>query len=202
MEVPDRCYPAPLQPIWQSSWSKHTISWNLCLCHTFDERLTSSIDWCKQSLASCAFIKWDTQPMRDPYNGATDNWHCCQAKMGLNSEELGWRFWLQIRSWSVALTTQNVFREWCQCRITIWHAKTFVMQVELVEPPAESKPGDRVFAAGFEGDPVAVLKKEAFDGIAAGLKTNDDLVACFNNISLQTNQGPCKVRTLAQAEIH
>ena len=76
------------------------------------------------------------------------------------------------------------------------------MQVELVEPPAESKPGDRVFAAGIEGNPVAVLKKEAFDSIAAGLKTNDDLVACFNNISLQTSQGPCKVRTLTQAEIH
>lgn len=76
-----------------------------------------------------------------------------------------------------------------------------VMQVELVEPPAGARPGDRVSTAGLECDPVAVLKKEMFDPIAAGLKTNAECLACYNGAALETSSGPCKVKSISGGPI-
>jgi len=81
------------------------------------------------------------------------------------------------------------------------HTSSFGEQVELVEPPEGAVPGERVTAAGFEGDPVAVLKKEAFDPIAGGLKTNSELVACYQDQPLVTSKGPCTVRSVRQGAI-
>ena len=76
-----------------------------------------------------------------------------------------------------------------------------MMQVELVEPPFGALPGDRVSAAGFSGEPVAVLKKDAFDPIAVGLKTNAERVACYDGIVLQTEKGPCTVKSIVNGAI-
>jgi methionyl-tRNA synthetase len=70
-----------------------------------------------------------------------------------------------------------------------------------VEPPEGAVPGERVTAAGFEGEPVAVLKKEAFDPIASGLKTNAELVACYQEQPLMTCKGPCTVRSVSHGAI-
>ena len=75
------------------------------------------------------------------------------------------------------------------------------MQVELVEPPSGAAPGERVMVAGFAAEPVAVLKKEAFDSIASGLRTNADRVACYNGAPLQTSQGVCTVKSIADGGI-
>lgn len=50
-------------------------------------------------------------------------------------------------------------------------------------------------------DPVAVLKKDAFDLIAANLATNASCVACFNGEVLESSGGPCTVKTIANGTI-
>ena len=72
----------------------------------------------------------------------------------------------------------------------------------MVEPPEDSNPGDKVFVASCQGDPVPVLKKDAFDLVAQKLKTSTSLVACFDGAALSTATGVCKVRTLTDASIH
>lgn len=79
--------------------------------------------------------------------------------------------------------------------------RVLFLQVELVEPPAGSEPGDRVSAQGSVHDPIAVLKKEGFDPIAANLATNAGCVACFNGVPLETSSGPCKVKSIANGSI-
>ena len=70
-----------------------------------------------------------------------------------------------------------------------------------MEPPEGAVPGERVTAAGFDGPPAAVLKKEAFDPIASGLKTNEDLVACYQDLPLVTSKGPCTVQSVSNGAI-
>ena len=70
-----------------------------------------------------------------------------------------------------------------------------------MEPPAAAKPGDRVTVAGFEGEPVGLLKREVFDPLAAGLRTSSDLVACYNGVPLSTHEGPCRVKSIADGGI-
>lgn len=70
-----------------------------------------------------------------------------------------------------------------------------------MEPPAGSAPGTRVLAAGFDGEPVGVLKKDAFDAIAAKLRTNGQLQACYDGVPLQTEQGPCTVKSIADGGV-
>ncbi|KAF2197171.1 multisynthetase complex auxiliary component p43 [Delitschia confertaspora ATCC 74209] len=54
--------------------------------------------------------------------------------------------------------------------------------VELVNPPADSKAGDRVFFEGWEGEPEAVLnpKKKIWETIQPGFTTTDDLSVGFD----------------------
>ena len=70
-----------------------------------------------------------------------------------------------------------------------------------MEPPAGSKPGDRVTAAGFGSEAVAVLKKDAFDSIAASLATDATYVACFDGVPLETGHGLCTVRSIANGAV-
>lgn len=76
-----------------------------------------------------------------------------------------------------------------------------MVQVELVEPPLGATPGDRVEAAGFSSDPVAVLQKDAFGPIATSLATNDKLIACYNGVALQTDKGSCRVKSISNGAI-
>jgi aminoacyl tRNA synthase complex-interacting multifunctional protein 1 len=54
--------------------------------------------------------------------------------------------------------------------------------VELVNPPAESKAGDRVFFEGWEGEPEAVLnpKKKIWESMQPGFTTTDGLEVGFD----------------------
>lgn len=70
-------------------------------------------------------------------------------------------------------------------------------QVELVEPPEGSVPGEKVTVAGFEGQPAGVLKKDLFDAVAPKLRTNRQLEACYDGVQLRTSKGVCVVQSIA-----
>lgn len=77
-------------------------------------------------------------------------------------------------------------------------------KVEFVEPPAGSKPGDKVFVEGHDsGAPDAVLnpKKKVFEKLQPEFKTNNDLVACFKGLPFRTQSGVCTVKTIAGGSI-
>ncbi|KAJ4352448.1 G4 quadruplex nucleic acid binding protein [Didymosphaeria variabile] len=92
--------------------------------------------------------------------------------------------------------------------------------VELVNPPADSKAGDRVFFEGWEGEPESVLnpKKKVWETIQPGFTTTDSLEVGFNveNVpqlsgegadkktgvaKLKTAAGLCTVTTLKDATV-
>lgn len=77
------------------------------------------------------------------------------------------------------------------------------MQVELVDPPAGSKPGERVSVEGFDGEPDVQLnpKHKVFEGVQPDLATDDSLQACYRGKPLMTAQGPCTVKTVKCASI-
>eukprot|EP00891_Asterochloris_glomerata_P008560 jgi/Astpho2/8560/e_gw1.00125.5.1_t len=75
-------------------------------------------------------------------------------------------------------------------------------KVELVEPPAGSKPGERVSVTPLLEDPPQPdeqlnPKKKIFEMVAADLKTSEELVACYKEQPLATSRGVCKVRSIA-----
>ncbi|KAL3147164.1 hypothetical protein ABBQ32_002671 [Trebouxia sp. C0010 RCD-2024] len=76
-------------------------------------------------------------------------------------------------------------------------------QVELVEPPEGSAPGDRVSAQGYEGEPDDQLnpKKKIFEQVTPDLQTNSLKLACYKGIPLSTNKGPCTVRSIVGGSI-
>lgn len=92
--------------------------------------------------------------------------------------------------------------------------------VELVNPPSDSKAGDRVFFEGWEGDPEAVLnpKKKIWETIQPGFTTTDSLEVGFDVegvpqlsgegadkktgvAKLKTAAGLCSVTTLKGATV-
>lgn len=87
--------------------------------------------------------------------------------------------------------------------------------VELVNPPAESKAGDRVYFEGWEGEPDAVLnpKKKVWEMCQVGFTTTNGLEVGFDagaveqlegksGVSkLMTKDGLCKVSTLKGATV-
>ncbi len=76
-------------------------------------------------------------------------------------------------------------------------------QVELVEPPEGSAPGERVTAEGFNGEPEEQLnpKKKIFEQIQPELQTNAERVACYRNLPLKTQSGVCKVSSIIGGSI-
>ena len=76
-------------------------------------------------------------------------------------------------------------------------------KVELLVPPPNSSPGDKVFFEGNEGEPEAQLnpKKKVFETIQPDLMTTDELVAVWKNIPFRTSKGLIKSSTLAKASI-
>lgn len=95
------------------------------------------------------------------------------------------------------------------------HSKT----VELVNPPAASIAGERVYVEGWTGEPEPVLnpKKKVFETVQPGFKTTDDLQVVWDNAStsigndgdeskagprhLRTKEGVCTVSKLKGASI-
>jgi aminoacyl tRNA synthase complex-interacting multifunctional protein 1 len=92
--------------------------------------------------------------------------------------------------------------------------------VELVNPPADSKAGDRVYFEGWEGEPEDVLnpKKKIWESIQPGFTTTDDLGVGFDVetvpqlagegenkktgvAKLKTAAGLCTVSTLKGATV-
>ncbi|OCL13846.1 multisynthetase complex auxiliary component p43 [Glonium stellatum] len=91
--------------------------------------------------------------------------------------------------------------------------------VELVNPPADSKAGDRVFFEGWEGEPDGVLnpKKKVWETIQPGFTTTEDLEVGFDVSAvpqlsgegeskeglgkLKTSAGVCTVKTLKGATV-
>ena len=77
-------------------------------------------------------------------------------------------------------------------------------KVELVEPPAGTPIGERVFIEGLTGEPVSstqVKKKKLFEEVAKKLKTNAEGVATWDDKVIQTSLGPCKASSLQNAPI-
>lgn len=78
--------------------------------------------------------------------------------------------------------------------------------LELVEPPADAKIGERVKVAALEGAPDAVLdtkKKDAaaFAAILAELRTSTTGIAEYRGVPLMTEAGPCRAPTLCNAQL-
>ena len=75
--------------------------------------------------------------------------------------------------------------------------------MELVEPPADAAPGERVSVEGYPGEPDAQLapKKRVFEGVQPDLASNADRIACYRGTPLATPQGPCTVATIAGGSI-
>ncbi|KAJ1957787.1 G4 quadruplex nucleic acid binding protein [Linderina pennispora] len=81
--------------------------------------------------------------------------------------------------------------------------------VEFVEPPKGSKPGDRVYFEGFEGqepEPLLKPKQKIFETIQPGLFTNDDCEAGWYNEDkkfhkLLVNGQVCTTATVAKATL-
>jgi aminoacyl tRNA synthase complex-interacting multifunctional protein 1 len=76
--------------------------------------------------------------------------------------------------------------------------------VELVNPPADAKAGDRIYFEGWEGDPEAVLnpKKKIWEALQPGFTTTDDLevgfdVAAVEQLKESGKTGIAKLRTAA-----
>ncbi|KAK9709169.1 G4 quadruplex nucleic acid binding protein [Basidiobolus ranarum] len=81
--------------------------------------------------------------------------------------------------------------------------------IELVTPPAGSKPGDRVYFEDYQdGKPLAQLnpKKKIFETIQPGLKTNEDKIALWTDDEnkphlMRTEAGVCTVNSIINASI-
>lgn len=86
--------------------------------------------------------------------------------------------------------------------------------VELVNPPADAKAGERVYFEGWEGDPEPVLnpKKKQWETLQPAFTTTDDLEVGFDAATvpqlektgvgkLRTKEGSCKVTTLKGATV-
>lgn len=78
--------------------------------------------------------------------------------------------------------------------------------VELITPPEGTPIGERIYIDG-EGsktqafEPVLNPKKKIWETLQPGLKTNKDLVATWNGKPFLTSLGPCKAKSLVDANI-
>uniref|UniRef100_M4BW54 methionine--tRNA ligase n=1 Tax=Hyaloperonospora arabidopsidis (strain Emoy2) TaxID=559515 RepID=M4BW54_HYAAE len=76
--------------------------------------------------------------------------------------------------------------------------------VQLVEPPADSKPGERVTVASESGEPLSaaqIKKQKVLEKVSPDFLTNDECVATYKGEPIMTSAGPCAVKSLAKAFI-
>jgi len=76
-------------------------------------------------------------------------------------------------------------------------------QVELLDPPAGTKIGEKITFDGFQGEPETGLhpKHKVWEAVQPDLKTNDECVATYKGVPFKTSTGVCRVKTLKQATI-
>jgi glutamyl-tRNA synthetase len=76
-------------------------------------------------------------------------------------------------------------------------------KVEFLVPPPGSKPGDKVFFKGHEGEPEAELKpkKKVWESVQPDFTTREDLVAVWKGVPFETAKGVVKAQTLKLANI-
>lgn len=72
-----------------------------------------------------------------------------------------------------------------------------------MDPPAGSKPGERVAVEGFEGEPDRQLnpKHKIFEAVHPDFSTDGDRVACYRGKPLMTPGGACTVLSVVGATI-
>mmetsp|Transcript_19325 Transcript_19325/g.21504 ORF Transcript_19325/g.21504 Transcript_19325/m.21504 type:complete len:409 (+) Transcript_19325:46-1272(+) len=75
--------------------------------------------------------------------------------------------------------------------------------VELVDPPADSKPGDKIKVEGYDGEPDKRLnpKRKVFQKLQPDLKTTDECVATYKGLPLMAPTGPCKTATMKNCHL-
>ena len=76
-------------------------------------------------------------------------------------------------------------------------------KVEILTPPANAKPGDRVLVDGFESRPDAQLnpKKKVFETCAPDLRIDADKVAMYKGVPWTVNGEKCYSQTLVNVQI-
>ncbi|KAL5993032.1 hypothetical protein ACLOJK_013952 [Asimina triloba] len=74
---------------------------------------------------------------------------------------------------------------------------------ELVDPPQSAPVGERVWVAGYPGEPDDVLnpKKKVWETVQTELHTNSEMVACYKDAPLTTSAGVCKVLSIVGGSI-
>jgi aminoacyl tRNA synthase complex-interacting multifunctional protein 1 len=76
--------------------------------------------------------------------------------------------------------------------------------VELLEPPSDSKPGDRIECEGYDcTSPDAQIKKELSDQILPDMSTNDKGEATFKGVlwKVANGKGTIKSKSLINVPI-
>lgn len=75
--------------------------------------------------------------------------------------------------------------------------------VELLIAPQGSKPGDRVFVEGYQGESYEVLnpKKKIWESVMPDLRTNAEAVAVFKDLPFRTENGMVKVKSIANGNV-
>ncbi|PNW86475.1 hypothetical protein CHLRE_02g087950v5 [Chlamydomonas reinhardtii] len=76
-------------------------------------------------------------------------------------------------------------------------------QLELLEPPAGAKVGERISWPGFPGEPEEQLnpRKKVFEAIQPDFTTDAGCVAVYKGAAFTTSAGPVKVATIVGASI-
>ena len=77
-------------------------------------------------------------------------------------------------------------------------------KVEILNPPESCVPGDRIVVEKYPGQPDAQLnpKKKIWETVAPLLKTNDQLIACYEREPLIVpNKGPIKAPSRKNVQV-
>jgi aminoacyl tRNA synthase complex-interacting multifunctional protein 1 len=77
-------------------------------------------------------------------------------------------------------------------------------KVQLVNPPADARVGERITVSGYEGEPATenqVIKKKILEAVFPDLKTDDNGLASYKGQPLMTSAGPCLPTEFPNASI-
>lgn len=73
--------------------------------------------------------------------------------------------------------------------------------VEVLTPPEGSKIGEQITIKGIVNDPGENINRKIFSRAIKGLETNDECVACYQKVPLETSAGVVRVGSLKGASI-
>uniref|UniRef100_UPI00358EDA7D aminoacyl tRNA synthase complex-interacting multifunctional protein 1 isoform X1 n=2 Tax=Myxine glutinosa TaxID=7769 RepID=UPI00358EDA7D len=77
-------------------------------------------------------------------------------------------------------------------------------KVEILDPPGDSLPGERVACPGFAGEPDKELnpKKKVWEAVQPELRTNNHLVATYKGVPFDVQErGECRAQSMCDAAI-